>query len=155
MGKIPWRRKWQPTPVLLPGKFYGQRSLVGYSSWGHKESDTTERLHFSSSYFAVHKCHLPYLWTCSLNPKGEPTLEKVSGRSGTKSNPRDLYGTQSWGWTDARGSCGIPGHVDADPYLGAWQVLWCVIAKGKQRCCLAVFWRAYTGCVPVLSCNSV
>ena len=42
----PWRRKWQSTPVLLPGKSYGQRSLVGYSSWGRKESDTTERLHF-------------------------------------------------------------------------------------------------------------
>ena len=44
--KIPWRKKWQPTPVSLPGKCHGQRSLVGYSPWGHKESDTTERLHF-------------------------------------------------------------------------------------------------------------
>ena len=40
-----WRRKWQPTPALLSGEFHGPRSLVGYSSWGHKESDTTERLH--------------------------------------------------------------------------------------------------------------
>ena len=40
--KIPWRRKWQPTSVFLHGKSQGQRSLVGYSSWGHKESDTTE-----------------------------------------------------------------------------------------------------------------
>ena len=40
-----WRRKWQPTPVLLPRKFHGWRSLVGYCLWGHKESDTTERLH--------------------------------------------------------------------------------------------------------------
>ena len=46
LGKIPWRRKWQSTPVLLPGKSHGQRSLVGYSPWGRKESDTTERLHF-------------------------------------------------------------------------------------------------------------
>ena len=44
--KISWRRKWQPTPVLLPEKSYGQRSLVGYSPWGRKESDMTERLHF-------------------------------------------------------------------------------------------------------------
>ena len=42
VGKIPWRRKWQPTPVFLPGKSYRQRSLVGYSPWGLKESDTTE-----------------------------------------------------------------------------------------------------------------
>ena len=44
--KIPCRRKWQPTPVLLPGKFHGWRSLVGYSPWGCKESDTTEQLHW-------------------------------------------------------------------------------------------------------------
>ena len=36
VGKIPWRRKWQPTPVFLPGKSPGERSLVGYSLWGHK-----------------------------------------------------------------------------------------------------------------------
>ena len=39
-----WRRKWLPTPVFLPGEFNGQRSLAGYSPWGQKESDTTERL---------------------------------------------------------------------------------------------------------------
>ena len=43
---VPWRRKWQPTPVLLPGEFHGLRSLVGYSPWNRKESDTTERLLF-------------------------------------------------------------------------------------------------------------
>ena len=42
--KIPWRRKWQPTPVILPGEFHGQRSLEGYSPWGCKELNTTERL---------------------------------------------------------------------------------------------------------------
>ena len=42
--EIPWRRKWQPTPVVLPGKSHGQRSLVGYSPWCHKELDMTERL---------------------------------------------------------------------------------------------------------------
>ena len=36
MRKIPWKRKWQPSPVFLPGEFYGQRSLAGYSPWGHK-----------------------------------------------------------------------------------------------------------------------
>ena len=42
--KIPWSRKWQPTPVFLPGEFHVQRSLAGYSPWGPKESDTTERI---------------------------------------------------------------------------------------------------------------
>ena len=41
-GKIPWRKKWQPAPVLLPGKFHEQKSLAGYSPWGHKESNATE-----------------------------------------------------------------------------------------------------------------
>ena len=44
VGKIPWRRAWQPTPVSLPGEFHGQRSLAGYSPWGRNESDTTEAL---------------------------------------------------------------------------------------------------------------
>ena len=44
-----WRRQWHPTSVLLPGKSHGQRSLVGCSPWGLKESDTTERLHFHFS----------------------------------------------------------------------------------------------------------
>jgi len=42
--KIPWRREWQSAPVFLPGDSHGQRRLVGYSPWGHKESDTTEWL---------------------------------------------------------------------------------------------------------------
>ena len=50
VGKVLWRRKWQPTPVLLPAKSHGRRSLVGYSPWGHKESDMTERLHFLSLF---------------------------------------------------------------------------------------------------------
>ena len=53
---IPWRRAWQPTTVILPGKFHGQRSLAGYSPWGHKQMDTTERL-------STHKdtrTHTPY-----------------------------------------------------------------------------------------------
>ena len=44
-----WRRRWHPTPVLLPGKSHGQRSLVGCSPWGSDESDSTERLHFHFS----------------------------------------------------------------------------------------------------------
>ena len=44
VGKIPWRRAWQPTPVFLPGESHGQRSLAGCSPWGRKESDRTEQL---------------------------------------------------------------------------------------------------------------
>ena len=41
--KIPWRRKWQPAPLFLPGESHGQWSLVGYSPWGRKESNMTEQ----------------------------------------------------------------------------------------------------------------
>ena len=54
--KIPWRRKWQPTPAFLPEKSHGQRSLVGYSPWGCKESDTTSlSLSFHCIYIKINK----------------------------------------------------------------------------------------------------
>ena len=47
------RRQWQPTPALLPGKCHGWRNLVGYSPWGHQESDLTEQLHFHFSLSCI------------------------------------------------------------------------------------------------------
>ena len=46
LGVASWRSQWHPTPVLLPGKSHGWRSLVGCNPWGHEESDMTERFHF-------------------------------------------------------------------------------------------------------------
>ena len=85
---LPWRRQWHPTPVLLPGKSHGRRSLVGYSPWGHEESDTTEWLHFHFS--------LSCIGEGNSNPLQCSSLE----------NPRDsgawwtaIYGVaQSWTW---------------------------------------------------------
>ena len=69
--KIPWRREWQTTPILLSGKFHGQRNLVGYRPRGHKESDMTERLslqrqriHKISVYY---KCHITVLHALPIN----------------------------------------------------------------------------------------
>ena len=81
-----WRRQWQPTPVLLPGKSHGWRSLVGCSPWGREESDTTERLHF---YFSL---------SCTGEGNDNPL------QCSCLENPRDsrawwaaVYGvTQSW-----------------------------------------------------------
>ena len=56
-GRSPWRRKWQPTPVLLPAKFHGLRSLVGYRLWGRKELDRTEQLHFLFPSLKEHQFH--------------------------------------------------------------------------------------------------
>ena len=57
-GSIPWRRKWQPTPVFLPGKSHGQRNLEGCSPWGHKKWDMIERLTHTNDLFTLFP-HLP------------------------------------------------------------------------------------------------
>ena len=77
-----WRRKWQPTPVLLPGKFHGCRSLIGYSPWGHKELDMTEWLHFLSFYSSFWRRN----W--------QPTPVFLPGESHGR---RGLVGCSLWG----------------------------------------------------------
>ena len=66
VGKIPWRRQWQPTPIFLPGEFHGQRSLVGYSAWVCKESGVTEQLTFSLLFFKVNDASSPAQNICSF-----------------------------------------------------------------------------------------
>ena len=74
------RRRWHPTPVLLPGKSHGQRSLVGCSPWGCEESDTTEQLHFHFSFHALEKEMAPHssvlAWRISRTgaPGGLPSM---------------------------------------------------------------------------------
>ena len=64
------RRQWHPTPVLLPGKSHGQRSLVGCSPWGHQDSDTTERLHFHFSLSCTGEGNgNPLQCSCLENPR--------------------------------------------------------------------------------------
>ena len=64
------RRQWHPTPVLLPGKCHGQRSLVGCSPWGRYESDTTERLHFHFSLSRIGEGNgNPLQCSCLENPR--------------------------------------------------------------------------------------
>ena len=64
------RRQWHPTPVLLPGKSHGQRSLVGCSPWGRKESDTTEQLHFHFSLSCIGEGNgNPLQCSCLENPR--------------------------------------------------------------------------------------
>ena len=53
-GKIRWRREWLPTPVFLPRELHGQRSLVGYSPWSCKETDTTEQLTYTHTHTHTH-----------------------------------------------------------------------------------------------------
>ena len=78
-----WRRKWQPTPVLLPGKSHGWKNLVGYSPWGRKESDTTERLHLTSSLKKKSNKHI------KSGPLQGCWGIKVGGRQGGVKNARE------------------------------------------------------------------
>ena len=55
--KIPWRKKWQPTPVFLPGQFHGQRNLADYSRWGCKESEMTEHPHMHRQLYGFYIFH--------------------------------------------------------------------------------------------------
>ena len=77
------RRQWHPTPVLLPGKSHGRRSMVGCSPWGLKESDTTERLHF---HFSL---------SCTGEGNGNPFLPGESQGRGS------LVGCRLWGRTES------------------------------------------------------
>ena len=65
LGRFPWRKKWQLTPVFLPEKSHGQRSVAGYSPWGCTESDMTERLNSTRTV---------YLSFCVINIPGASLL---------------------------------------------------------------------------------
>ena len=71
------RRQWQPTLVLLPGKFHGWRSLVGCSPWGREESDTTEQLHFNFSLYLF--IYFPFIYLLILISWRLLTLQYCSG----------------------------------------------------------------------------
>ena len=78
-----WRRQWHPTPVLLPGKSHGWRSLVGSSPWGCQESGTTERLHFHFSLSCIGEGNgNPLQYSCLENPMEggawQATVHRVS-----------------------------------------------------------------------------
>ena len=77
---LSWRRQWHPTPVLLPGKSHGWRSLIGCSPWGRYELDTTERLHFHAlekemaTHSSILACRIPGM----EEPGGLPSMGSQS-----------------------------------------------------------------------------
>ena len=99
------RRRWHPTPVLLPGKSHGRRSLVGCSPRGREESDTTERLHFDFSLSCIGEGNgNPLQCSCLENPRdggawwaavsgvaqSQTRLKRLSSSSSSSSSSRDL-----------------------------------------------------------------
>ena len=95
VGKIPWRREWQPTRVFLPRELHGQRSLVGYSPWGRKESDPAKRFSLGlPRWFSGEKnqlqCRRPGFdpWRRAWQPT--PVFWRIPGQ-------RSLVGCSPWG----------------------------------------------------------
>ena len=82
------RRQWHPTPVLLPGKSHGRRSLVGCNPWGRQESDMTERLHF----------HFPFSTFMHWRRKWQPTPVFLPGESQRQGS---LVSCRLWGRTES------------------------------------------------------
>ena len=79
------RRQWQPTPVLLPGKSHGRRSLVGCSPWGREESDITERLHSHFSFSCIGEVNgNPLQCSCLENPRDGGAYGVVQSRTRPK-----------------------------------------------------------------------
>ena len=66
LGRFPWRWEWQLTPVFLPGEFHGQRSLVSYSPWLHKEADTAEQLMCTHTH--THRNTIDFNWSWIQQP---------------------------------------------------------------------------------------
>ena len=95
-----WRRQWQPTPVLLPGKSHRWRSLMGCSPWGRKESDTTEQLHFHFSLSCIGEGNgNPLQCSCLENPRdGGARWAAVYGVAQSRTRLKQLSSSGSWAY---------------------------------------------------------
>ena len=101
---FPVLRQWHPTPVLLPGKSHGRRSLVGCSPWGHEESDTTEQLHFHFSLSCIGEGNgNPFRCSCLENPRdGGAWWAAVYGVAESRTRLRRLSSSTSKGFLKLR-----------------------------------------------------
>ena len=91
VGKIPWRKEWQPTPVFLPGESHGQRSLVDYSPWDCKESDTTEQLPYIQHCLSAGCRHYAFCdrshGSCTITQGGRSNLQMETLRDRAVRSP--------------------------------------------------------------------
>ena len=129
------RRQWHPTPVLLPGKSHGWRSLVGRSPWGHLESDKTQQLHFHFSLSCIGEGNgNPLQCSCLENPRdggasraavygvaqSRTRLKQLSSSSSRDSHPEKAMAphssTLAWKipWMEEPGGCHLWGHTELD-----------------------------------------
>ena len=133
VGKIPWKSKWQPTPVSLPGESYEQWSLVGHSPRGRKESDTTERLHFPLSFsptslpFPLRSFFQRFFQSGSAVGKSAPFSHLSLG----------LCSTSAGCGTARVVRCSLPGSLKASSALSLLTWGRSLLAPGAALLCLA------------------
>ena len=98
VGKIPWRRKWQLTPLFLPGEFHGQRSLVGYSLLGCKESDMTKQLSFTHIIYILIYFNISFFSTLKFHKKFEMICNNdiIYYNESLRLNLRDCKHKEEW-----------------------------------------------------------
>ena len=136
VGKIPWRRAWQPTPVFLPGESHGQRSLVGCSPWGRKELHTAERQAQRIEQYRT-------LCAVSTPPRGcpeEPPIQALARpasrlparrvRTGQAPGRSRALAQAGAGWARGGGNSGHRPYLDSRP--GHLPSL-CVCSAGRER----------------------
>ena len=126
-----WRRRWHPTPVLLPGESHGRRSMVGYSPWGLEESDTTERLHFHFSLSCIGEENgNPLQCSCLENPRhGRAWWAAVYvGSHRVGHDWSDLAAAVAWG-----------GSRKAERWKG-WSVTWVISGRARRLLWLGWIW---------------
>ena len=122
VGKIPWRRKWQHTPVFLPGKSHGQKNLVGYFHGSTKESDTTWRLNGDNIYIYFLKkelgnCLRSSSGSLSFNHKPSPPAQGFCGTTFTPGTSTLVW----WMWAWLSSLCvPRPKHLPCE-----WNQMWC------------------------------
>ena len=114
--EIPWSRKWQPTPVFLPGKFPGQRGLAGYSPWGHKEWDTTEDP--STQRARAHTPSPSLTQSLTLSPPWTPTPDTAVGKQ--------------WGPGGGETQAGLESQV-ATHIQTSWALSWLYHISSSQK----------------------
>ena len=120
-----WRRQWHPTPVLLPGKSHGWRSLVGCSPWGRKELETTEGLHFHSSLSCIGEGNgNPLQCSCLENPRdGRAWWAAIYGVAQSRTPLKRLSSSSSSPservpWTARRSNQSILNEISPEYSLG-------------------------------------
>ena len=117
VGKIPWRREWQPIPIFLPGEFHGQRSLAGYSPGGRQESDTNKGL--THTIMTWHEGST-YCWESNLpnlaSQVFRDVLDLLSLETGLEILKNLSVGLPGWS-SDQESACQWEGH-EFEPWSG-------------------------------------